>query len=170
MGENGYFAKRSRRCAGATDLGTVPLPQRAYVGACERGQRAQSISSDTIRARALETGLSSEHSPGTLRHDWEGPGSPLRSQVRTFPTSHEPMEWVKCLGCTHCFNLGAPAPSKGAREGAQQSSVLQYDFLPVVLSAGAIQEGGFWAKSRMAFHYNLPPPLLTTMLSSSHKT
>ena len=59
---------------------------------------------------------------------------------------------------------------QGAREGAQQSSVLQYDFLPVVLSAGAIQEGGFWAKSRMAFHYNLPPPLLTTMLSSSHKT
>ena len=42
-------------------------------------------------------------------------------------------------------------------EGAQQSSVLQYDFLPVVLSAGAIQEGGFWAKSSLAFHYNLPP-------------
>ena len=55
-------------------------------------------------------------------------------------------------------------------EGAQQSSVLQYDFLPVVLSAGAIQEGGFWAKSSLAFHYNLPPPLLTTMLRSSHKT
>ena len=41
-----------------------------------------------------------EHSPGTLQHDWEGPGSPLRSQVSTSPSSHEPMEWVKCLGCT----------------------------------------------------------------------
>ena len=115
MGENGYFAKRSRRCAGATDLGTVPLPQRAYVRACERGQRAQSISSDTIRARALETGLSSEHSPGTLQHDWEGPGSPLRSQVSTSPSSHEPMEWVKCLACTHCFSFWGPQPSKKGR-------------------------------------------------------
>ena len=56
-----------------------------------------------------------EHSPGTLQHDWEGPGSPLRSQVSTSPTSHEPMEWVKCLACTHCFSFWGPQPSKKGR-------------------------------------------------------
>ena len=45
-------AKRSRRRAGATGLGTVPPPRRAYVGACKCGHRAPSISSDTNEACA----------------------------------------------------------------------------------------------------------------------
>ena len=50
-------AKRSRRRAATTGLGTVTPPQLVYLGACKLVQRAPSISSDTNVACACASAL-----------------------------------------------------------------------------------------------------------------